>query len=588
MDHARPGPSQALMAQRHRSPRKRKEARPPAAGARRPPDDSPAPSSPIVASTAAGLRSWAWRAALAAVVVAAVGLSTYWAVLVPIFQAPDEDVHFDYAVSVFSAGRPLRAAEKPVAEITQVSPFPPYTHPSTWHLALYTEAREIRFHRGVKAPPGYGSRAFYDAINRSAPRQHLPPLRNPWLITEYPSGYYILTALWLAVCQLVSSEVVGLFFAARAFSIFLLAVGLLAIHGALRELGGSPARALGLTAAIGLFPLTSFVSSYVQPDNLAFAATALCLWTALRARRLLASGDRASLLAVGAALGLLLLAKYHVFLSVAIPVLALLAVEQARQPRERRHRMKSLLLLLGPSLLLGAFQLWVTAGASSGLRNLTLPGRRQVLLAESGGAAVYIVRAARAALYDFFGGGTTFKTFWGLFGWLDTPLVIGSPALDEVVDFCVRAGSLVLLALILFRLQQTTTSLVRLWRKGRAGWALRLLVANPLLNSYLLFACMMLALHMWTNNGFLAQGRNWYPHLAGIFWAGVCFAPRALASRKLARLLSRAVLLALLLYAVAGGYWAIQAIEERYYGSQPSRLSCGFGCDILRSHQGFG
>ena len=498
-------------------------------------------------------------------------MSARWAVRMPIFQGPDEDIHFDYVISILSAGHPLHAAERPVAEMSQVSPYPPYTHPWTWHLGLYSQTKEIRLRPQVKAPPGYGTEAFYAAVNRTAPRRFLPPLRNPWLITEYPSGYYTLAALWLAAWRPAFPEVVSLFFATRAFSILLLAIGLLAIHGALREIGASRGRALALTAAVGLFPLTSFVASYVQPDNLAFAAAALSLWAALRARRRpLAEGGAGRLLAAGLALGLLLLAKYHVFLSVALPVLALLAVEHARQPRARRHWGTWLLLLLAPAILLGAYQFWVSTGGGSGLRNLTNANRRWELIAEAGGRVPYLVEVTREAFSDFFGGGVTFRTFWQVFGWTDTVLVIGSRAVDVVVKFCVQAASLAVLALIVFRLQQTATALVRIWRRGKRRWALRLLVANPLLNSYLVFAALMLALYVYTNNGFLAQGRNWFPHLAGMFWAAVCFAPRALASRKLARWVSRAALAGLLLYAVAGGYWALQAIEKRYYGSPPA------------------
>ncbi len=43
--------------------------------------------------------------AVAIVILLAGGLSTIWVFLVPMFQAPDEPVHFDYAASIYSAGR---------------------------------------------------------------------------------------------------------------------------------------------------------------------------------------------------------------------------------------------------------------------------------------------------------------------------------------------------------------------------------------------------------------------------------------------------------------------------------------------------
>ena len=115
-----------------------------------------------------------------------------------------------------------------------------------------------------------------------------------------------------------------------------------------------------------------------------------------------------------------------------------------------------------------------------------------------------------------------------------------------------------------------------LWRRGERPRALRLLVANPLANGHLLFATMLVAIYVITNNGFFAQGRNWYPFLPAIFWEAVEHAPRALASRRAARWLSRGVLATLLLYGVVGSYWAMRAVKERFYGvvavsQQPSR-----------------
>ncbi|HBL29147.1 MAG TPA: hypothetical protein DD490_20135 [Acidobacteria bacterium] len=248
-------------------------------------------------------------------------------------------------------------------------------------------------------------------------------------------------------------------------------------------------------------------------------------------------------------------------------MIAFLAVEQLRQPRLQRRWLRGALLVLAPVVLLGAFQLWIGSG-SSGLRNLTTATSRDKLLAESGGSAgVYTVRATRDALKNFLlTDGVTFKTFWGRFGWLDAPLVIGSPATDEVVDFGLEIAGLTLLALLAVRLQQNATALVRIARAGRRLQALRLLVANPLCNSYLLFAAVLLILYVWTNNGFLAQGRNWFPVLPGLFWAMAFCAPRALASRRAGRWMSRAVLGALLLYAAVGGYWSIRVLEQRYYG----------------------
>lgn len=509
------------------------------------------------------------RLVLAVAVAAAMALSCWWVVRVPIFQAPDEGVHFDYVVSLVTAGRLLRASERPVAEMVPSGffhPFNPYSHPYTLHLEVSTDAKALRRYQEVKLPAGYGSRAFFNEIDRSVPHLSGQPMFNPFLLTEYPVGYYGLVALWASAWQRVFPGLVAMLFASRAFSVLLLGIGLLATFGVFRRLGSTPVRALLLTTAVGLCPLTSFVSSYVQPDNLAFAGVATCVWLALAVRHRVP--NRLDLLWLGLALAVLQVTKLHVFLAVALPTAAVLAFAEAR--RDARRWLEWGLLVVGPSLLAAELQLWVSAGgAGPTLRTLGHSPFRSQLMQTAGSVPVYAVRVVRSMLGNFLGAdGTTFRTFWGHFAWDDMPLVTWSPAVQEVLMFLLQGGAIVMLALLAVRLQQVLTVVTREWLRGRRQRALGLLLGNPLINAHLLFGAILVAIYCLTNNGFYAQGRNWFPFLPAILWAVVEFAPRALASRRAARWLSRAVLAALLVYALVGSFWARRAVEERFYGSQ--------------------
>jgi hypothetical protein len=71
---------------------------------------------------------------------------------------------------------------------------------------------------------------------------------------------------------------------------------------------------------------------------------------------------------------------------------------------------------------------------------------------------------------------------------------------------------------------------------------------------------------VYTNNGYMAQGRNWYPFLPVMFWMATEWAPRALSSARAARFVGRLLLAGLLVYGAVGSYWALRAIETRFYG----------------------
>jgi hypothetical protein len=494
-----------------------------------------------------------WSAlVLGAIIAGAAGLSLTWVYLVPIYQSPDEPVHLDYALCLLEHRALFRASD--VSAIRTNRDYDFYLlHPYTQYLLDRCECATVTYNDQAKVPPGYGTEAFFENLDRDKPsRDSITIDRPPSLVTWYPFGYYALLALWLKGVHFFSGSICTIYFGARIFSVALLVVNLLFGYGILRELSLPKATALLLITCIAFFPLTSFVSSYVQPDNLSGVLVTSCLYFGLRARR-----DPNSTLCtglLGLSLAVLLVTKPHHFLCVLVPVLGTVIVSRIAGSRKRLNWLRWAVLFAGPMLLLGSIQVWTTWG----LNQSPLP------------AGVYenylwqVPAALRKALGDFYWG-TTHRSFWGIFGWLDAPLVFGNELVTKVLFGLIHIVSLVFVGLTLVRFVQVATRLARIFRSGRRLVALRILVSNPALNSYFLFTAFMVTLFVCTDNIFGAQGRHWFPFLLPIFIASVLYAPKALKRRSARTALVSLSLLGLCTYSLVGSCFAVETLRQRYY-----------------------
>lgn len=486
-----------------------------------------------------------WEAlALAAVVFAACAVATCWAFLVPIFQAPDEPFHYDYALCLAEHRGLYRVRDLPE------SPRPRLIHSEANYLWFGTGAHLVAGHPEVKVPRDYGSAGHLAALRRWAPPAVGAVREPPAFLAYYTFGYYGVLAAWLGLLRTVRDEPVFVFYGARLFSVALLAAGLLLGHAALREMAVRPRLRLLLTACVGLFPLTSFVGSYVQPDNLAFALVSLCFYLALAARR--RAGEPATLAALGLALGALLVTKQHFWLCLSAAVAGLVATEAVRWTRARRLFAAAVLTL--PSAALGGVYLWSVWGTTP---YYSRAADRPWL--------VVVAQGFRQALLDFYAG-TTHRSFWGVFGCLDTPLVIGDEKVDLLVRSALQASAWLFLGLTLVRLEQVISRLLRLAARGRRRRALRLACSNPVVNSYFLFTLFMLAIYVRTANAIGSQGRHWFPLLLPAFLTGLLYAPRCLTLRRSRAALTAAVAAGLALYVAIGGYYSLGCLRDRYYG----------------------
>ena len=505
------------------------------------------------------------RLVLVSIVVGASALSLYWAFLVPIFQAPDEQVHLDYALSIYRAHGLLNLRDR-----ATTPSFTGYLDPGINYLVRRTGFFNVLSQPSVGMASDYGQKGYYSALDRNAPSSVSVANENPLLVYYYPFGYYALVAAWLGVLLPLHLSLVGIFFAARILSVLLLAITLLFTYGVARELKVKPALALTLTGVIGFFPLTSFVSSYVQPDNLSFTLVTLCMYLALRARRAAFAGRWVA--GLGLSLGALLVTKYQFYICVLIPVIAMLATELLFAPRRwRGHKFvpARLLWLFAPSAMFGSIQLWVVAGGAMSTNGNPFAVSTAAFSQNAAGGPValfwYTVADLRAA-FDYYYLGPASHSFWGVFGWLDAPILIHSPRVSDLVQAVEVGATILILVLMLIRMENTITRLIAIARRGRRRWALRIAFGNPFLNSYLIFTVFMFGLWVLTNASFGPQGRNWLPYLLPAFSVGAIYAPKVLTHKGSRAVFSGLVVASLVLYCAVGGYYSIKTVKQRYYG----------------------
>lgn len=495
------------------------------------------------------------------VILLAGGLSAIWAFLVPIFQAPDEPAHFDYAASIYSAGRLITWADGTPDWI--VSPY-------TKYLMRAADFDRIEWHSSMRVPAGYGSRSYFDRIDASAPRLKATATRNgriSYIARLYPFGFYALEALWMRVVDAVTGSLVATFFAARLLCVFLMMLGLYFNYRTALNLGVPSWTSVALVAAIGFFPLTTFVSSYVQPDNLAYAlVSAILFFSSGLVRR----GARPPVVAaLGISLGLLAITKYQFFLSTALPVALIYATVLARSRASRSKFLCLTALLATPSALLFALQFWYVersgsalhAGLPADINSNILHGQLALGIMPT---IAYVVGTGLAAFSDCFVSGGCAATFWQTVGWVDTPIVIVSPTVELWIRAMIGLVTIAVFAAVAYYVARNAFRLLVAATHKHGAAALRVAGSDPVLNSYICFVAIIFALYVLTNNGFGAEGRQWYPYIFPAFLCFVWYAPHVLSKRGTR--LSAVLAAALLVYVVVASGYALADVHTRYYG----------------------
>ncbi len=492
-------------------------------------------------------------------------MSTFWVFLVPVFQSPDEPAHFDYAISIYNAHRLVNRADGQSDWI--VSPY-------TKYLMKVSDYGRIAGHSPMHVPAEYGTRAYYARIDADAPslqRQIPSNGRTNYIVRAYPFGFYALEALWMGAAAALTHSMTDVFFAGRILCVLLTMLGLYFNYRTALNLGIGRWTSVALVGAIGLFPMTSLVSSYIQPDNLAYALVSAALFFATQLRNGMLSPARVAPL--GLALGLLAITKYHFFLSVGLPAGLLFLAALLRSKTPRGIGIAVFASLFAPAVALLCVQHWgVDSGTAAGRPPpgaITLEYVRSAVAQGIGPAIRYAVTSILAAFLGCFVSGICAAGYWQVLGWGDTPIVIGNTTIEMWIRAAISLITLAVAAIVMFFWLRNALKLLLAAVRGHLRAAVTIAAADPVINSYLCFAAIIVALYVVTDNVFGVSGRHWYPYIFPSFLCFVWYAPRALAKRHAT--ISAVLACTLVAYSVVAAAYAAIDAAQRYYGPNSGR-----------------
>ncbi len=316
-----------------------------------------------------------WPAPLLLVLAGYLIAAVAYVFITPPWQAPDEPAHYNYVRHL------VEEARLPVLEVGD-------------YPAAYLEE--------VKAA-GFPPDASIAPIRYES---HQPPL------------YYLLAAPVLA--SVGGDSVTMQMHALRLFSVFLGAADVLLAHRLGRILWPRrPGRALALAGVVAFLPMRTAVTAAVSNDVL---AEVLVGAAALVSLRLLLSSRRpyaSCLMPLGVILGLCLLTKTSAYIALPLAVVALLWAWY-RQDRPRPGLGRRLAAIIVPAALLYL---------PFYMRNMAVYGLADPLgLARHDAVVVGQLRTSDyLAGVGLMGGlrqglSTTFRSFWGIFGWMGVPM----------------------------------------------------------------------------------------------------------------------------------------------------------------------
>ena len=390
-------------------------------------------------------------AALAALLAVVVVIGITWALLVPPWQAPDENTHFGYAQSL---------AER-LALPGDTHRAPSSTDQNLADAAV--GADRLAFH-SLEVRPDWSAKdyAVYLAATRHDPARSNGGGPNP--ASSNPPLYYLYGGL--AYWATYGSNAFGRLYAMRLWGVGLL---LLTVIGAWLLAGEVLERRriiqLAAAAAVGLFPMEAFISTSVSPDALMVPLWTFALWLGARVIiRAAQPRDAVSLCALTAAA---ILTKGTSYALVPAVLLALLIGWHTAPGDERRKRSRT--LAVGLLTLAAPVLAWIglsQALGRSALNTIHTPAGSE--------GRPFNVREFLSYLWQYYLPRLPFMTpfrttdslpayaiwvrqGWGLFGWLD----VATPAwLYSVLAIFTGAAGVTAAALVARVRDRTQVELV--------------------------------------------------------------------------------------------------------------------------------
>ncbi len=314
--------------------------------------------------------------------------------LVPPWQGPDEPRHFEYARMIADNKRlvTMEDLSLPLQE------------------AIIQSMAAHDFWRFGFAYYGYDANDPPRLLEQVWPGDFAHQIHQPPL-------YYVGAAL--AALAMPGDGVVNDLYAMRLYSLIL---GLIAIIIAARFAADlfpdDTYLRLGIPAFVAFLPMHMFIASVLANDILAEVAVSLLLW---RTIRLLKHGfSMARALDVLFWMVLALFTKLTALVSIPIALTGLL-LSLIRSNRRLQRRLGRVTLIMAVLILALASMLILSANASDPV--LSAPARflripHDVVTYLTAGDYAQAITATPYGRYV----GTMFRSFWGLFGWLNVPL----------------------------------------------------------------------------------------------------------------------------------------------------------------------
>ena len=503
------------------------------------------------------------RLAVATIVAVAAIVALVWVFRVPMLEQPDETAHVDYVFALMNEGHLLHLqAERPGYDVT----------PQLRWLEDATALRTVRYNPFGTVPAGYATPGFWKRVDRLAPAfgpAAATSHTSPYVAFHYPFLYYALcAAIGRGAGKLSHDSLVTEYFAIRSFGVVLLVISLVCLYATMR-LRMPVAPSLLLLLAIGLLPMTSWVSSYVQPDTLSFAAVAAGMYLALRWQ-----GAPFALwvsVLLGADLAVLALTKEHYAMCLAAPF-AIYFAARCRRSKPLRSMLLSATLIFVPTVAALAVAFASTSGGTSvsplpasfawaAAQNSDLTGLQRI-----SHALALAILAARDVYFD----GSAFNGFWGAFSWVDFPVLFANETGTMVVRLIVGLATLETIVMVVIAQCVVVPRLICIAKRRSTATAAMLATTDVGSLAYIAFTAFAVAMFVESNGVFGLQGRYWLPFVLPTFLFALLRTRRALPRSTWTRItLGGAGALAV--YSCVAAPLAIASVERRFYISPVER-----------------
>jgi hypothetical protein len=504
---------------------------------------------------------------LVVIVAIAMGVAAFWVVRVPFMQETDEQAHADYAYALYDGGGWFGAASAVPED---------YVTAQVQYLASVSNFWQLRTFSNARVPASYGTKSYYESIDRSAPGnakpRHSMPSLVPYVAYNYPVGYYVISAAAMRLAAaIVPQSLTATYFAARSLGVLFLGVTLLTSFAILRELRMSTTVSLLVTAAVAMFPLSSWVSGYIQPDTLVWLLATLILYFALRWRAKPFDTGRTALLVL--TLGAAFFVKTHYALALTISCWFMVAGFMARADIMPRIRVATAIALLSVPVLA-----YLAATNFTPVGHLSFPRGLSAAISQARPESAFSWMARMAettflGLLDTYLPGGAFRTFWLSFGDLITPYLSSETARSRVMVI-LSVLSVATLLLMVVRQARVCGALARVARRhGRV--ALRLFLGDVVLNVYLVWVALLLAVFVSSSMVVYLEGRYFLPILLPTILLGVQYVPRLLPIAKRTRA-ATVIAAGWALYSLTMSPLALSAMEKRFYGPTTGRVPATF------------